>query len=127
MKYATKQRIINLAEVLKQAPDAVLLEDDLFWYDHEYLIRLTRHGIAFITTAQNEQDAVDVVIDYIEDHPATYQSLLLSKEDEYNMTEEELQDYWFGGNCGRYLSTTNIQIHRIKTKNTELEQFLETV
>ena len=78
-----------------------------FW-KHNYLIMLTAHGIPFAVNADNEQDALDYVIDYCEEHMP---GLLMSHEEEKE--EKYLDEYICGGNHGRYLNTLTIQIEEI--------------
>jgi len=85
--------------------------DDLaenFW-NHNYLVTVTAHGIKFKVNADSEQDALDYVIDYCEDKMpglvASYQEL---RDDDYS--DDEIDDYYCGGNHSLYLTTHNIHI-----------------
>ena len=75
-----------------------------FW-KRDYLITLASQGVPFAVNADNEQAALDYVIDYCEDN---LPGLLMSQEE---IDEEEyLNDYICGGNHGRYLNTMDISI-----------------
>ena len=77
-----------------------------FW-KKDYVIYLTAHGIPFAVNADNEQDAIDYVIDYCEEN---YPGLIMTREEE---EEEFLDDYVCGGNHSRYLYTYNIHIKEL--------------
>lgn len=80
-----------------------------FW-EHDYLIRLTEHGILFAVNADCEQDAIDYLIDYCEvDLPG----LVMSREEEEE-EEEFLEEYICGGNHGIYLNTYYINIEEVQ-------------
>lgn len=78
------------------------------FYKHNYLILVTTQGIPFAVNAANEQEAIDYIIDYCEDHLL---GLIMSREEEE--TEEYLDEYIHGGNHGRYLNTHNIHIESL--------------
>jgi len=58
-----------------------------FW-KRNYLVRLTTVGMPFAVNADNEQDALDYVIDYCEEHMP---GLLMSHEEEEE--EEHLDEF----------------------------------
>jgi len=78
-----------------------------FW-KHDYLILLTSQGIPFAVNADNEQDAMDYIIDYCQ---RELSGLLMSREEEAE--EEYLEDYIRGGNEGLVLNTFNVHIEII--------------
>ena len=78
-----------------------------FWKNN-YQVFLTSQGIRFHVNADHEQDALDYVIDYCEKH---LPGLLFSREEE--LEEEYLNEYFCGGNHGRYLNTLNIHIELV--------------
>ena len=85
-------------------------EDDFdsgFW-KHDYLVHLTAQDIIFAVNADNEQEAIDFIIDYCEEK---LPGLIMSHEEESE--KECIEDYTFGGNHGRYLNTFNIFIEKI--------------
>jgi len=83
------------------------LEFNHFW-SHLYLIRLGRFGNQYLISANCEQDAIDFLIDFLEEVDSGF---LMSEED---VTEEDfLDDYICGGNHSRYLNTHNIRIDRV--------------
>ena len=84
--------------------------NDSFW-KHDYLILLTRFGIAFVINADHEQDAIDFMIDYIESRK--WDGLLLDYNDPDDLELIESDEYICGGNHGRYLSTYHIAIDMI--------------
>ena len=82
-----------------------------FW-KHDYKITYTVHGIIFIVNANCAQEAIDCMIDYIEDKgPEGY----LLSDDEIIELENDgyLDDYISGGNHGRYLSSYHIIIEKL--------------
>jgi hypothetical protein len=78
-----------------------------FW-NNNYRVSVTAQGIEFMVNADNEQEALDYVIDYCEEH---LPGLIMSRDDEES--EEYLDDYVSGGNHGRFLNTFNIHIESI--------------
>jgi len=81
-----------------------------FW-NNNYRIIVSAQGVEFFVNADNEQEAIDYIIDYCEDN---LPGLLWDDEDLYEMTEDERDEYICGGNHGRYLSTHNIYIETVK-------------
>jgi hypothetical protein len=81
-----------------------------FWKNN-YRILVSAQGIEFFVNADNEQEALDYIIDYCEDN---LPGLLWDDEDLDEMNEEEKDKYICGGNHGRYLSTHNIHIETVK-------------
>ena len=81
--------------------------DESFW-KHDYIVALTEQGIPFVVNADNEQDAVDYVID---DCQKNHPGLIMSREEEDE--EEFLDEYISGGNEGLHLNTTYIHIQQI--------------
>ena len=78
-----------------------------FWKNN-YQVFLTSQGIRFHVNADHEQDALDYVIDYCEEH---LPGLIMSREEE--IEEEYLDEYLCGGNHSRYLNTLNIHIELV--------------
>ena len=79
--------------------------DSNFW-EHNYLILMSAIGTqAFIVNADNEQDAMDYVIDYCQEH----NWYIMTEED--IETEEYLDEYVHGGNNGIYL---NVPWHEVR-------------
>ena len=81
--------------------------DSKFW-DHNYRILVTAQGIEFIVNADNNQDALDYIIDYCEEN---LPGLLFSRDEENE--KEFLDEYVCGGNKGLYLNTHHIHIEEI--------------
>jgi hypothetical protein len=81
--------------------------DEHFW-KHNYRILLTSQGIEFRVNADNDQDALDYVIDYCEEN---LPGLIMSREEEEE--EEYLDDYICGGNHSVYLNTHNVHIEEV--------------
>lgn len=84
-----------------------------FWR-YNYLIRVTYQGIPFLVNADNEQEAIDYLIDYCEDNCpgliATYQELI-----DAGYTDIEIDELIYGGNHGLYL-TIDAAIHIVVVK-----------
>jgi hypothetical protein len=88
--------------------------EENFW-KNDYRILLTRNGIEFIVNADNEQDALDYLIDYCEKY---FPRLLWSYEDERELILNEcIEDYIQGGNEGRYLNTVHVSIEKFERKD----------
>lgn len=81
--------------------------DSKFWKNN-YRISLG-FGSVFMVNADNEQDALDYVIDYCEDNLPGF--IMTEKEES---EEDYLDDYVSGGNNGKYLNTFNIHIELLK-------------
>jgi len=89
---------------------------------HCYLITLSEFGPVVFVNADNEADALDYAIDFCED--MGWEGLLLSCEDAQELVEraiaegkaEEayLEEYINGGNHGRFLSSLNVRIERVR-------------
>ncbi len=79
--------------------------NESFW-DNDYTITLTRQGFEFVVNADNEQEAMDYLIDYIEDRPERWSGLLFAVDEGIDFPD----DYISGGNHGRTLNTTNVRI-----------------
>ena len=77
-----------------------------FWKKN-YLIRVTYQGIPFIVNADNEQEAIDYLIDYCEEHcpglVSTYQELI-----DAGYTDIEIDELITGGNHGLYLTIDDV-------------------
>jgi hypothetical protein len=83
------------------------------YWNKLYLIQLTMQGIPYVVNANNETDAIDYLIDYLEEHSP---GLIMSEEEEVRMYEEEpeyLDEFIQGGNHGKYINTTNIRLDEI--------------
>ena len=78
-----------------------------FW-KRFYIIHVTSQDIMFAVNSDNAQDALDWVIDYCEEN---IPGLLMEREEEEE--EEYLEDYYCGGNSGRYLNSYNIRIEEV--------------
>jgi len=90
-------------------------EDEDFW-KNTYLIYLGPFGSKFVVYADNEDDALDYLIDYADEK--NYKGFFLDDE-KINELEEEgcLDEYISGGNYGKYLSfpENEVRIKRIKS------------
>lgn len=80
--------------------------DEKFWKNN-YQIDL-HNGGTYLINADNEQNAIDYLIDYIVEK---YPGLVMDREEEEE--EEYLDEYINGGNEGRYL---NIGYHEMSFK-----------
>ncbi len=81
--------------------------NESFW-KHDYLVHVTAQGTLFAVNADHEQDAIDYVIDYCQEH---FPGLVMTREEQEK--EEFLEDYLQGGNEGLYLNTMHICIEQI--------------
>lgn len=82
-----------------------------FWKQN-YEIVISRCGFTFQVNADNAQDAIDYVIDYIEEQG--WIGLLLSADDQQELESDGyLDDYICGGNHSRYLNTHNVTINQL--------------
>ena len=84
--------------------------NDNFW-GKTYLICITRFGMPYVINSDNEQDAIDEMIDYIEANK--WEGLLLDQNDDDDNEMIESGNYICGGNHGRYLSTYNVRIESL--------------
>lgn len=89
-----------------------------FW-PNNYLIQVTAQGIPFAVNAEHEQDAIDYIIDYCEEHMP---GLLYTHEEAEELRQESITDYGderyiddyiSGGNHCLYLSTHNVHIEKL--------------
>jgi len=89
----------------------IINEDDYaekFW-KHDFEVWVGPHSGPYIINADHEQDALDYLIDWAEENAP---GLLFDQEEEAE--EEFLDDYYCGGNHGRYLSETEISIKTVR-------------
>ena len=85
--------------------------DNMPFWDRVYLIQVTAQGISFLVNAHHEDDAIDYLIDHCVEHSP---GLVWSRKEETELMREGiLDDYIFGGNEGRYLSTHNVHIEEV--------------
>lgn len=78
-----------------------------FW-KNDYHILLTSQGISFFVNADNEQEALDFIIDYCEDKmPGLVASI-------NEIDESEADQYYCGGNHSLYLTTDHIHIKKLR-------------
>ena len=97
------KKIVGDKEVYYPNPDDW---NNNFWKRY-YLVEMVE-GIfnsSFAVNADCEQDAIDYVIDYCEEH---LPGLIMSIEEEEG--EEFIEDYVCGGNHDKYLNVQNINI-----------------
>ena len=81
--------------------------EEKFW-KRNYRVLLTDQAIEFFVNADNEQEAIDYIIDFCEEN---LPGLLFDRDEEEE--EEFLEEYICGGNHSRYLNTLNIHIKEI--------------
>lgn len=77
-----------------------------FW-KHNYRVTLDM-GVSFWVNADDEQEALDFVIDYCEEH--RFVGFVASPGE---ITEEEAEEYACGGNHGLYLTTNTLYIEEV--------------
>ena len=86
--------------------------DEKFWRNN-YRVLITGQGIEYIVNADNEQEAIDFIIDHAEENApglvASYQELI-----DDGMSDDEIEEYINGGNHCLYLTTHNIHIETIQ-------------
>lgn len=106
----------NWKELLNDENVTVVNRDDLidgdipFW-NHVYLVHVTAQDIQFLVNADNAGEALDAIIDLAE---ITMPGLLLDeKQVEEYIQDNVIDDYTSGGNSGRYLSTFNVRIEKV--------------
>ena len=92
---------------IKVNPDDFDYDGQPFW-KNIYLIELTRFGFPYLVNAAHEQDAIDFLIDYLEENEP---GLLFGREEESE--EEFLDEYICGGNHCRYLNTHHVRIRLV--------------
>lgn len=79
-----------------------------FW-NKIYLILVSSYGFPYVVNASCEQDAVDYLIDYLEEEENG--ALLMTREEEEDYRDDGyLEEYISGGNHGRYIYTHNVRI-----------------
>ena len=92
--------------------------EENFW-SNNYRVLVTAQGIEFMVNADNEQETIDYIIDYCEEHLT---GLLFSDDKVEELRQESIadynderyvDDYICGGNHGRYLNTHNIHIEQV--------------
>jgi hypothetical protein len=102
--------IVNFDDMFNADVDTLKFKS---YWNKLYLIQLTMQGIPYVVNANNETDAIDYLIDYLEEHSP---GLIMSEEEEVRMYEEEpeyLDEFIQGGNHGKYINTTNIRLDEI--------------
>lgn len=82
------------------------------FYRNNYRIFVSAQGCEYIVNADNEQDAIDFIIDDAEENApglvAAYHELI-----EEGYTDNEIDEWICGGNHSLYLTTHNIHIEKI--------------
>ena len=63
-------------------------------------------SIDCVVFADNEQEALDIVIDYYEAKRSEYEGFFFSDEELLDV-DTELDEYISGGNCGTYITFTS--------------------
>lgn len=81
-------------------------------YDHAYVIFLDGHDGGTLVYADTEQDALEELVDWAENHAP---GLLIAKEDEHEYLDEngETVDTIIAGNHGRMVSSANMVIKKV--------------
>lgn len=83
-----------------------------FWKNC-YEVILSEFSEPMVVNADHEQDALDYAIDYAEKEG--WEGLFLSLEETEELEAEGfLEDYISGGDHGRYLSSHNVSIRKVK-------------
>jgi hypothetical protein len=94
------------------APRAINPDDLLSnFYGRTFKVSLTGQGIEYLVNASCTGDALDEVIDYLEDH---HPMMLLTDQQMEELDQAQLEEYISGGNHGRYLGTHNIRIEEVQ-------------
>lgn len=58
----------------------------------------------YVIFADNEQEALDILIDHLEETEDNHPAFFMSSIEESKLTDEERYEYIIGGNAGRMLS-----------------------
>lgn len=93
----------------RDLPDEIVNPEDKWCWETCWQITVTNQGFVFLVWAESEQDAIDTLIDWIDDHD-DYDGLLIREPDEDDGEDET----WLGdcaiqgGNYGYYLSTDGV-------------------
>ena len=86
----------------------IINPDDRGYAEECWKVRLTPHDIQFYVWADNEQDAVDELIDWI-DEDGGHEGLICRDPEEEEMDEEWLKDHGIqGGNYSYWLVTDGV-------------------
>jgi hypothetical protein len=80
-------------------------------YDKHYLICIDYFSV-FYVISDNEQDALDTLIDYCEERE--YKGYFYSDEDLEELTDEEREELLVAGNHCRYISNDVLIIEELK-------------
>tara|TARA_R110000787_G_scaffold104142_1_gene210943 strand:- start:120 stop:461 length:342 start_codon:yes stop_codon:yes gene_type:complete len=84
----------------------VLNIDNKPYVNNAYYVEVGAHrSIDCVVFADNEQEALDIVIDHYEAKRSEYEGFFFSDEELLD-GETELGDYISGGNCGTYITFT---------------------
>lgn len=95
----------------------VLNPQDETFYDNAYDITIGVHcSIHYVVLADNEQEAIDTIIDHYHDKKEEYEGFFLSDDDIEEMTDDDREQYIYGGNYCEYLSFEYSEM-RIKQLN----------
>ena len=73
--------------------------EPLDWWKNCYKIEFLHHS--FLANADNESEAMDSLIDWLSDNMSSY---LLCEDDIAMISQEELDEFYCGGNDGHYIS-----------------------
>jgi hypothetical protein len=83
------------------------------FYKNNYIVYVGFTGHPFAVNADNEQDALDFVIDHCEE--SGYLGLVATHDElvDDGMSDDEIAEYYCGGNHSLYLTANNIRIETV--------------
>ncbi len=90
-------------EIIRDKEYLVINNPDKCFYDKYYLMSLYLGG-SYKVYAYDLGMAEEELIDYFYSKKNSLEGYFLSEDDKQDMSEDELQNYIFGGNYGVYLS-----------------------
>lgn len=102
--------------------DNILNIESMMYCDNAYQIIIGHHlSIYCIVFADDEQEALDVVIDHYEEIGDSVKGYFLDQNTIDNMTDKELDEYISGGNNYSYLSFTHDELRISKCPVSDLK------
>jgi hypothetical protein len=100
--------------------------DNKAYVDSAYHVVMGAHrSIDCVVFADNEQEALDIIIDYYEAKREHYEGFFLNEDDLSVMGDWELYDYISGGNCGTYTSFTTDELHMKECRVDGIEFYVD--
>lgn len=85
--------------------------DEMIW-ENQYLVCVDYFGV-WLVIADTEQDALDILTDYLEENEADYKGYFLADSDIEEMGDRELEQIVYCGNHCRAMAFDQIIIERL--------------